>query len=55
MEYYKGILVDWASLNVPIRLDSISSVCLANDWKVTLNITVKYGSELIPVRIGWIA
>jgi hypothetical protein len=28
MEFYKGLLVNWALLNIPITLDSISQTCV---------------------------
>jgi len=55
MEYYKGYLVNWALLDVPIELESIDSVCDNGEWKVTLNIKVKYSGETSLVRKGWIA
>lgn len=55
MELWKGYIVKWALLNVPVRLDKIESICENGEWKVTLNFTVKYGTENVNVRHGWIA
>jgi len=55
MKFYKEYLVNWALLNIPITLDSIENECVNGEWRVTLKITVYYGSELIPVRQGWVA
>jgi len=50
---WRRYVLDWALLNIPIRIVSQSYNPVTQEGEIKLE--VMYSSDLIPVRIGWVA